>query len=31
MLRAGPVGKQTKDAMTKTLGRLAEITERAAA
>jgi hypothetical protein len=30
MLRAGPVGKQTKDAMTKTLERLAEITERSA-
>lgn len=28
MLRAGPVGKQTKDAMSKTLARLAEITER---
>jgi uncharacterized protein YndB with AHSA1/START domain len=31
MLKAGPVGKQTKDAMTKTLARLAEITERPAA
>lgn len=27
MLKAGPVGKQTKEAMTKTLERLAEITE----
>jgi hypothetical protein len=27
MLQAGPVGKQTAEAMTKTLGRLAEITE----
>ncbi|HWD54212.1 MAG TPA: SRPBCC family protein [Acidimicrobiales bacterium] len=27
MLRAGPVGKQTAAAMTKTLGRLAELTE----
>ena len=27
MLRAGPVGKQTADAMTKTLERLAELTE----
>jgi hypothetical protein len=27
MLRAGPVGKQTKDAITKTLGHLAELTE----
>jgi uncharacterized protein YndB with AHSA1/START domain len=27
MLKAGPVGKQTKAAMTKTLERLAEITE----
>lgn len=31
MLKAGPVGKQTKDAMTRTLARLAEITERPAA
>lgn len=31
MLKAGPVGKQTKDAMTKTLARLAELTERPAA
>ena len=30
MLKAGPVGKQTKDVMTKTLERLAEITERVA-
>jgi uncharacterized protein YndB with AHSA1/START domain len=29
LLQAGPVGKQTKDAMSKTLGRLAEMTERA--
>lgn len=28
MLKAGPVGKQTKDAMTRTLARLAELTER---
>jgi Polyketide cyclase / dehydrase and lipid transport len=27
MLAAGPVGKQTAQAMTKTLGRLAELTE----
>lgn len=27
MLKAGPVGKQTKQAMTKTLERLAEVTE----
>ena len=27
MLQVGPVGKQTAEAMTKTLGRLAEITE----
>ena len=27
MLKAGPVGKQTADAMTKTLERLAELTE----
>ena len=27
MLRAGPVGKQTAQAMAKTLGRLAELTE----
>lgn len=31
MLKAGPVGKQTKDAMTRTLARLAELTERPAA
>ena len=31
MLKAGPVGKQTKDAMTKTLERLAEMTETPAA
>jgi uncharacterized protein YndB with AHSA1/START domain len=31
VLKAGPVGKQTKDAMTKTLARLAEITESPAA
>jgi uncharacterized protein YndB with AHSA1/START domain len=31
MLKAGPVGKQTKGAMTKTLERLAEITENPAA
>jgi uncharacterized protein YndB with AHSA1/START domain len=31
MLQAGPVGKHTKDAMTKTLERLAEMTEIAAA
>ncbi|HSZ38214.1 MAG TPA: SRPBCC family protein [Acidimicrobiales bacterium] len=31
MLKTGPVGKQTKEAMTKTLGRLAEITESPAA
>jgi hypothetical protein len=31
MLRAGPVGKQTKDAITKTLGHLAELTEGAPA
>jgi hypothetical protein len=31
MLKSGPVGNQTKEAMTKTLGRLAEITERPAA
>ena len=30
MLRAGPVGKQTADAMTKTLERLAELTESSA-
>ena len=30
-LKAGPVGKQTANAMTKTLERLAEITESAAA
>jgi hypothetical protein len=30
MLKAGPVGKQTKDAMTRTLARLAEMTERPA-
>ena len=30
MLRAGPVGKQTADAMTKTLARLAELTESSA-
>ena len=30
MLKAGPVGKQTKEAMTKTLERLAELTEHAA-
>jgi hypothetical protein len=29
VLRLGPVGKQTAEAMTKTLGRLAEITESA--
>jgi hypothetical protein len=28
MLKAGPVGKQTKDAMSRTLARLAEMTER---
>jgi hypothetical protein len=27
MLQAGPVGKQSAEAMTKTLGRLAELTE----
>jgi hypothetical protein len=31
MLRAGPVAKQTAEAMTKTLGRLAELTETSAA
>ena len=31
MLKAGPVGKQTMEAMTKTLERLAELTERPAA
>jgi uncharacterized protein YndB with AHSA1/START domain len=31
VLKAGPVGKQTKDAMTRTLERLAEITENPAA
>ncbi len=31
VLKAGPVGKQTRDAMTTTLERLAEITESAAA
>jgi hypothetical protein len=31
MLKVGPVGKQTKEAMTKTLERLAEITESPAA
>jgi hypothetical protein len=31
MLAAGPVGKQTAQAMTKTLGRLAELTETASA
>jgi len=31
MLKAGPVGKQTRDAMTKTLERLAEMTETPAA
>jgi uncharacterized protein YndB with AHSA1/START domain len=31
MLKAGPVGKQTKDAMTRTLERLAEMTETPAA
>ena len=30
MLKAGPVGKQTADAMTKTLERLAELTESSA-
>jgi uncharacterized protein YndB with AHSA1/START domain len=30
MLKAGPVGKQTKAAMTKTLERLAEVTESSA-
>jgi len=30
MLQAGPVGKQTADAMTKTLARLAELTESSA-
>jgi hypothetical protein len=29
LLRLGPVGKQTAEAMTKTLARLAEITEQA--
>jgi uncharacterized protein YndB with AHSA1/START domain len=28
LLKAGPVGKQTKEAMSRTLERLAEITER---
>ena len=31
VLKAGPVGKQTKQAMTKTLERLAELTESPAA
>jgi hypothetical protein len=31
MLKTGPVGKQTKEAMTKTLERLAEIAETPAA
>jgi hypothetical protein len=31
VLKAGPVGRQTQEAMTKTLERLAEITESPAA
>ncbi len=31
MLKAGPMGRQTKEAMTRTLERLAEITEKPAA